>query len=294
MKFALPESHVSLFTAAFLLLLGLFCHLPQTAQATIYGEDNLTDVLLTADPQIIAISKSVATQVRSSTVVIDGLFLSRNLEHSLVCADERFVRQPISGTCTAFLIGPRHMMTASHCFNGGNVCRDFRWVFDYVVENENQTGFIGKAQDVYSCKKVVAAAYKDQLDYAIFELDRDVVGRPFLTLDHKTQVAKHTKIYSIHSPRGLPLKHSVGFVRDNSGENHFTSAIDMMRGSSGAPILDATTHQVIGILAQGDVDYDLQTEPFCNRFKRCGEYECRGEDATRINRIPGISDYLQD
>ncbi len=93
-------------------------------------------------------------------------------------------------------------------------------------------------------------------------------------------------VYSIHSPRGLPLKYSTGRVRETSGENSFVTTLDLLRGSSGAPVFDARTHKVIGLVANGDVDYELLMEPFCNVFKRCGEHECRGETLTRTSQIP--------
>ena len=259
-----------------------------TAQATIYGGDDLEEVATVSDPSIRELARSVAVQMRATSIIFGSPFRSRSLRNAMVCSHERFIDQPVLGTCTGFLVSETHLLTAGHCYLGGpmNPCAEMSWVFDYEADGA-ATQFQATSDQVYGCRRLVELSYRGDLDYAIVELDRPVVGRTPLRLSSSPRVSPLQTIFSIHSPRGLPLKYSTGFVRADDSQNSFLSAIDLMRGSSGAPIFDAVTREVLGIVAQGDHDYETQEAPeFCNAFKRCGEWECRGERSTRVYRVP--------
>lgn len=269
------------------LMLSLPCH------ATIYGENDLTDIQLVSDSEIQLLGRSVAVQISNNSLDAFLIGRFRTLTQSLVCTNEPFIEQPALGSCSGFLIANNKLLTALHCFSG-NGCSQHKWVFDFQVNPSSTSIESIPASNIYQCTKILVQSYQNNLDYAIVELDRPVVGRTPLTLDAQSPLAENMPIFSIHSPRGLPLKVSRGFIRDNSELNYFTSAIDLMRGSSGAPLFDANTNKVIGVVIQGDSDFELLDEPFCNRYKVCENQACRGEYGTRISKIPGILEFTKD
>lgn len=263
----------------------------QVSQATIYGKNSLQDIIYTPAP-IAELSKSVAVLVNSFNLKKDYSFSSRVLLDSLVCEEESFTTQPVTSTCTGFLISDRHIMTASHCLNGlANLRTSAKWVFDYKYENSEDETLTFSDENVYTSMKTLGSSYINNLDYTIIELDRPVSGgRKPLNLNPRPEGLSTHYVFAISSPRGLPLKYSEGQIRSVE-QNHFITNIDLMRGSSGAPVFN-DRHEVIGIVASGDYDYETQEEPFCNKFKVCREEECRGEFATAIKDIPFAFDNL--
>lgn len=267
------------------------------AQATIYGKDDFMDVLLTQDEALIQASRSVAIRTIKSDDILLGIFHSRQFKDRSICLDQRFVEQPIDGACTGFLVAPDLIMTAGHCVLTGDDCRNAAWVFDYVVDSEDQSEIRSVPQNVYSCKERVRFSYANRLDYAVIRLDRPVEGRQALTLQEKPPVHKGMELTAITAPQGLPLKYSRGVVIDDAGENFFATNVDVMRGSSGGPIFNAETMEVVGLVAQGEHDFKMRmtdTE-FCNEMLVCPETGCEGEDnlrgalgedVTRISQIP--------
>lgn len=273
------------------------------AKATIYGENDLQDIYDVRDPAIQKLSESVAVLIHKNNIKPDGQFSSRQLTDAMVCTNEPFVSQPVTGTCTGTLISPKHILTASHCYNGiQSVCATSKWVFDYKFKDSNQEILSTSYDKIYSCKKIVQSSYLNNLDYLVIELDRSVQGVQPIEVDFEplekqfgTDIRPQSvDFFSITSPRGLPLKYSKGHLRSNNDLNHFVTNIDLMRGSSGGPVFNAKNNKLAGIVAQGDHDYELQDEPFCNKFYTCTEDGCRGEYATRVSQIPNLKEIIEE
>lgn len=255
------------------------------AQATIYGEDNLIDLPDVQDARVRDFGRSVAVQIRKGAarpaegdeVVLNG----SAFRNKSICEGERFLDQPVNGTCTGFLIGPNLLMTAGHCVYNGETCRDYDWIFDYA-QTELQSGPARSSlSKIYSCEKVVKFKYST-LDFSIIQLSRAVLDRRPLELDKRSQSLIHREVFTISSPRGLPLKMSTGFVRADSHPDYFVTNLDTMRGSSGAPVFDTQTGLVLGIVVRGDLDYSAHPTEICNQLRRCADHECRGEEATKV------------
>ncbi|MEM1219147.1 MAG: serine protease [Bacteroidota bacterium] len=171
-----------------------------------------------------------------------------------------FTNQVCVGIGTVFLVDSTRIMTAGH------LVKDLRKsviVFDYEWDCKSSSLLKKTYQqnEVFRLKKVVKRKNSRKGDYALIELDKVVTDRPFLTLEPYTSNVESLK--TISSPDGTPLKlTNQGFVWKKdprieklSSEGFFLHNLDNSGGSSGAPIFNAKTGQVIGIQSGGDDNY---------------------------------------
>lgn len=265
------------------------------AQATIYGENSLHEIQAHADPKVREAGRSVAVEILNNSIPssnIDGWtkISTSTPERRGICEGEPFLKQPVASVCTGFLIAPDLILTAGHCMGGGLSCSTAKWVFDYRLPESNPSQILVPSSSIYSCTKIVSASYANRLDYAIIKLDRPVLDRKPLTLNTSPDIPQGLEVMAITAPYGMALKTSTGSVREAPTLNYVTTNVDAMRGSSGGPIFRADTMEVIGLVAQGEED--LEAGPdfnlVCNVFKRCSNNDCRGEDATRLSKIPNL------
>lgn len=180
---------------------------------------------------------------------------------------ERFIDEPMAGIGTAFLMSKRHAMTAAHC-----VCKrnsnelDHKsigtlfLVFGYRMKDEATCKRTFKGKNVYQIRSVVAHKFERQgnwEDWAVVELDRDVVDRSPLSLSFSEKLEKSTGLYMLGHPTGLPLKFTGNaMVKESSHPHRFAADLDAFAGNSGSPVFDLT-HRVVGILIEGQADYEV-------------------------------------
>lgn len=234
----------------------------------IYGKDNRQDVYQVTNALHKKLASSTAGMInmahfqKSSRQGLFDFRGTRTLERSQnICASESFSQQITAPTCTGFLVGPDTIVTAGHCYKSfdtpENVCKNFAWVFDYNMKSatHNPTRDI-QIQNVYTCKKVVAAELNLTLDYAVIKLDRPVVGREPLKLRTSGKISNTSSLVVIGHPTGLPTKVSpAGKVTKNDEATRFSTTLDTFHGNSGSAVFDASTGVVEGILIQGKNDY---------------------------------------
>ena len=252
-----------------LVLMAAFTTLSaQAGIEVIYGKDNRQDIYEVTNSLHKTLAQSTAGMVdvrhfkKSSR---DGFFdmeFTSSLEDAMnVCPSEKFSQQHIAPNCSGFLVGPDTLVTAGHCFKGGNipenVCKGNAWVFGYEMKSSahNPTRNIPH-ENIYLCKQVIAAELNSTMDYAIIKLDRPVVGRKPLTFRNSGKVSNSTSLVVIGHPTGLPTKVSpAGKVTHNSNYSTFSGTLDTFAGNSGSAVFDAQTGMVEGILIQGKTDY---------------------------------------
>ncbi len=254
----------------------------------IYGTDDRKDVFEEYDLSLQSLADSTLAMVHDNRLqsLPDGRVKLMYSQFSVVrnlCMDERFSHQPTSPYCSAFLVGPDLVATASHCLTI-MPCNEAHFVFGFKMKSEHEIGDTFDESEHYRCKQVLKSEYSASQDYALLKLDRPVLGHKSLSLG-LDPVQKGQTLFGIGHPAGLPTKiMENGIVREISS-GFFKTTLDAFGGSSGSPVFDGKSHKVVGILVRGDDDFVYDGANRCNRSRICGEDECRGEDVTQIEYI---------
>ena len=257
----------------------------------IYGEDNRLDLYDVESDLYHNLAQSTAAMMfaadltpDSDSVRVRGVKLKDSFDFPL-CSSERFKEQYTASYCTAFLVAPKLVATAGHCFLNKEECKVARFVFGYGLQEPAQDLTRVPAKDVYACKKILKLEeIRQGQDYAVVELDRAVFDRKPLALRQEGQLQAGDELVIIGHPTGLPTKVAAGAqVRTVVNSTHFVTNTDSYVGNSGSPIFNAKSGLVEGILVRGEGDYVYQNG--CMRSKVCAPKECRGEDATLISWV---------
>jgi hypothetical protein len=240
-----------------------------------------------------------------------------------VCSDELFAKQRANPeSCTGFLIAPNILATAGHCaVDDGRAfdditmqCANYSWLFDFELEKDGKASLVGKSSNrLYHCKRVIAAISDYRIkepignrpyghDFALIELDRPVVDRPFLKLNSEApQIGDLLDL--IGHPLGLPQKISLsGRVNQTFHPYFYEATTDAFSGSSGSPVLNKKG-EVVGIVVRGPDNFYYDEAHDCNRLNTCNDRggDCVGfdpretdaNDGMHIQRIPFLLDYLK-
>jgi len=252
----------------FLALVTLFFQIP-SAFAVIYGADDRREAPMNETSRAIGMILNGSIEHEDTYPapfpVAEGLrFLTqvKVAPHDL----RRFIDQPRVGDCTSFLVGPDLMMTAGHCIQSAEECRNTQVVFDFFKPEITTKSVTIPSSSIYRCAELVdqnfSASETHPNDYAIFRLDRPVHERTPLSLSDApiTTLLNHP-VSTLGFPRGVFMKatdHGQVLALD-SGNASFRTNLDTFSGNSGSPIFDDTTGKVIGILISGSWDDNGQT-----------------------------------
>lgn len=260
----------------------------------IYGNDDREDVVNVYDNLWVDKSRSTAGMITSSALSLlstgDYKVIGKTLVERGWCSSERFANQITAPTCTGFLIAPDVLVTAGHCVSKSSDCRNYKWAFDIKIPTLTDTTAIIPKSSVYGCKSILytvnSSSTKDE--YAMIRLDRKVLDRPALEIRQTGKIADNASLVLIGHPKGLPTKIAGGAnVRSNTPTRYFVTNTDSYAGNSGAPVLDAVTGVVEGILVRGESDY-ITTPTGCYISNICSDTGCKGEDVTRITNLPKL------
>jgi V8-like Glu-specific endopeptidase len=285
------------------LCLLVFLCLPQlslAASPVIYGDDNRVQVYdAPARLQSWARSTAIMFDIKSfKKTGFEWLLDQRSQKQSLdegqsYCPEVKFTDEPATGICSGFLIAPDLLVTAGHCAAIKDFCARFKWVFDFQVDPKTgKAGVDVPDGNIYSCKKVISTALlvAENVDFALVQLERSVVGREPLPYRSSKKISKESQLVLIGGPSGLPLKIAQGgTVRENKHPFYFSANLDSFQGNSGSGVFDEASGTIEGILVRGETDYEVDNSRNCTQPKKCAMGECRGEDVSRISSIVEIA-----
>lgn len=156
--------------------------------------------------------------------------------------------------CSGFMISDDTMMTNLHCIDSHAVCKTAKVIFGF---EEAESGWARRGPQ-FDCVQFIPPAKKN-LDYALIKLNGEpgqVAKWGRLALSTRTVTAEN--VVMIHHPNDEPKQVSEKDCKvqtptaDGDGEGtDFGHICDTMRGSSGSPILDPVTFEVIGLHHRG-------------------------------------------
>ncbi len=172
-----------------------------------------------------------------------------------LCSKEPFYRQKVAAgpLCTGFLVEEDVVATAGHCFPGIDVT-GLRFVFGFVMTGPGAPVTRFPRKNVYKGVRVMDSLCRpggDRADWALVKLDSPVIDRAPVTLS-PVDIARGGSVYIMGYPMGLPLKYAPGAMVGRTEDAYFRADLSVYNGSSGSPVFDAETHEVTGIVAQGD------------------------------------------
>lgn len=244
---------------------------------SIYGVDDREFVTNKSTSNILNYSRSVALivdvdvvqkQLFKTTIKTEPLYKSVNL-----CLDEKHVLKPSVSNCTGFLIAPDKLVTAGHCFIDESDCATKKMFFDVTLDKiKNETYKLNNV-NVFSCKKIISQSLSENLDFAIIQLNKPALSRPFLKLKSKVPPTNLSSSYLlIGHPFGMPqMITKTDVLHSSISDNILRAAFDSFIGNSGSPIINLMTSEVEGVLISGNEDLELDTENECYRYKFYGE-----------------------
>ncbi|MCP5104395.1 MAG: trypsin-like peptidase domain-containing protein [bacterium] len=228
----------------------------------IWGKDDRQDFFQIEDEQVKENAGCVAAICYSNNFlnITDDLSMLKVKNYGKAFnldSNELFHQQPIATgrLNTGFLVEEDIIATAAHCADEKNVT-DLRFMFDFKMKAPSKPVTHVSNENIYKGVKIIRRVYNsrkggDGSDWALVKLDRGVVGQRVAKLSKK-EITLDQSVYIMGHPCGLPLKYGPGATVSDINKTCFGADLDVYCGSSGAPVFDSETHEVIGIVVRGD------------------------------------------
>lgn len=274
--------------------------IPENAHTqAIYGADDRQFISSSTDVKIKKLSESVAMIVSKDAV--ENKFLSAVIKANPMtesrganlCPDAKFADHHSLNSCTGFLIAPDLVASAGHCFMSEEDCANKNIIFEVQAKNEIAEGYKVLKRAVYECKEIVKSHFEADTmsDFAVVRLKKRVTDRVPLKLRQKGMINLGDSVFMIGHPLGLPQVYSSkSFVSDIENEHFFKASLDSFEGNSGAPVFNAKTFEVEGILVRGEDDFVEDSSKQCYRYQmyeegQRGRTSMKGEGVSRISDL---------
>lgn len=226
----------------------------------------------------IVVEKSMIHQIDDSLWQLD---VSTNLGQRFnLCPSEAFCKQPVAGFGTAFLIDNETMITAGHIFD--IPFQDLVVLFGFEIINvDGSYEKVFKYSEIYDISGIENRSL--ELDVALFKLNRPA-NRIGLKTPMMNRLKTDAPVYMIGHPSGLPKKVALNAeITNNLNPLFFYTSLDAFQGNSGSPVFDFETHELIGVLVSGNLDYRWNGN--CNETTLIQLDQTDGEKVIRIEAI---------
>ncbi|MEY3444105.1 MAG: hypothetical protein RLZZ519_2386, partial [Bacteroidota bacterium] len=200
-----------------------------------------------------------------------------------LCRDEPYWTQPSACFCTAFLVDSNTVATAAHCIQYVQL-DEIKFILGFEIANfKGKVDYSIEGRDVFTATEIVGGSESQSLDFVLLRLDRTASAQKVLKVA-TSPPALTDSVYAIGFPSGLPMKVAgIGAVTQKEGDTYFYSNIDTYEGNSGSPVFNSRTHEVVGILIEGDQDFENRGN--CRKAKDCFGRGCKGEKAISAVQI---------
>ena len=302
-------SVMKLYNAAAVFALALFALLPCSSadEKIIYGDDDRVEYYDVPEAFKAAADSTVSlwkkSGVRADKDSGKYLLATGNFGEAYgLCPDVRFREQTIGAFCSGSLVGEDLVLTAGHCIESEEKCKDTAFVFGYSISAPGQSARTQMTPgEVYTCSKVVKRQWLDTTltingkpqtirgqDYALVKLDRKVTGRRPLAINRLGGLKKGDQLSATGHPNGLPFKFSAegAVMMEVPKESaYFISNLDIFGGNSGGPAFNARTGLIEGIVVRADAEHFLPS------FAGCMVYTTRPQTAgygISINKLDEV------
>ena len=264
----------------------------------IYGTDDRQDEYQVLNTQLKSIGDSTVALIPSWKLTDNGdgtysipstpLEDSCPAEYDPLCPDEPFIDQPAPAICTGFLVAPNLVATTGHCISDSSVCTDMAFVFGFTMTGPSSPVLTFDESDVYFCNGIISRTQTPESDWALIQLDRDVVNHEPLTVRRSDKISDSQTLSVVGHTMGLPRKYADNaWVQDNLPTASFYANLDTFMGNSGSPVINMTTYEIEGVLFAGNPDFVL--DGVCNRSAVCPDTGCPSwERATRVTEFSDL------
>lgn len=168
-----------------------------------------------------------------------------------------FADEPVlPGAFTGFVGSERRLVTAKHCIDDPRTLPHLRAWFGFTAARAAGGVLTIPDEELYDLDpEVFVQGEGEEGDWSVLGLMRPVDGSRVPRLRREGEPPSGTRLHMIGHPRGLPRKVvGSGVVRASAGGSTFQAALDAYGGESGAPVFNATTHEIEGIHVRGPGD----------------------------------------
>jgi hypothetical protein len=272
-------------------------YLPDFHAETIYGRDSRREAYeLRGNPMFDAFHDASVAMITTQHLVSAGngnywIRAPRFQDDKKLCSSERFLDEPTAADCSGTLVNSTTVLTAGHCITDANECRNSNFVFNYAFSRPGQENVIVPRSEIYSCQQIIyreedSDSHPYRADFALIRLDRPVPNHRPANLDAHHVYSVGEPLIIAGYPSGLPLKFADGVIRSiHSKKPTFDANLDAFGGNSGSPVYSLKTGAMIGVMIDGEEDYDWTGK--CRVSKKCSDTgtDCLGQGVVRITDI---------